>query len=120
MLYHSDQPGNVIICPGDVVASTHVEPFHTGKELPEFLLKSGGSGFQGVGILFAQGVKMKPIQQGQQVFREILPCGPQAGARGTRIIDGVAFLRRALRIHPQSHLLSSGLGSGSEPAKLIG
>ena len=61
----------VVIFAGDVVASTEVHPFHLGQVTPEFLLKSREYAFEGVNVLFAQGMEMQPFDAVQQFWLEL-------------------------------------------------
>ena len=106
MADHTDQPFYIIAVSRNMMAAAEVHPFHLIQVPPELLFKCFRSFFQIVGILFAKSVKMQTVQERQEPLVKIFFRRPQAGARGTGIVDSMAFLGRALRIDPKTHLLS--------------
>ena len=66
---------------------------------------------------------MNAVQQGQGGLVHLLvphvPGHPHAAARGAGVVDGVALLGGALRIHPQSQAFARLLAPGPEGLQLV-
>ena len=118
--HQGDQLLPVVVLPGDVVAAPQIEPLQALEIGTELLLEGHQSGLQVVGVLLAQGVEVKPVQQGQLLRPEIGQSGAQPGAGGAGVIDGVALLGGALGVHPQAHLLARFPGPPGVLLQLLG
>ena len=91
----------VVVLAGNVVAASEVHPFHLGQELSELRFKSLQHPFQGVGVLFAQGVKMQALDTVQQFRLEFTLGNAQPGELSAGVVD-VGFYGRKFRIHPDA------------------
>lgn len=107
------QQWQLIAGAGNVMAAAAVEPMHSRKDIAEF----GGNGVQRhvqrVGVLLAERVEVKPVEQRQQVRRHLgVPFGagsaqPAAGRAG--VVNRVALLGRAFGIDAQTKALAGRL-----------
>ena len=109
-----------------MVPAAEVEPLHAGQQIPKFLFHRVQRGCQRVGVLLTQGVEVQTIQQGGQLRRCLhggIPLGAgsaKAAAGGAGVVDGVAFLRRALRVDAQANALACRLCRRAERRQLPG
>ena len=109
------QPGNIVTLLGDMVSPSKIDPLHPGQVLTKFLFHRIQCTFKGIGILFAERVEMKTVNQRYQTASTVsfsgsrllkaLRCHAQPGARRTGIINSMSLLGGTLQIHPQTNTL---------------
>ena len=106
-----------------MVPAPHVEPFHLGQNVPKLLLDCMKGSFQIVGVLLAQGVEVKAVQQLQGGLVHLLvphvPGHSHAAAGGAGVIDGVALLGGALGVDAQPQALARLLSLEAEGFQLM-
>ena len=66
--------------------AAHIEPFHAGEPGAEFRFHGFQGLGQGVRILFAEGMKMKPLHALQQFRPELIRRDSQAASGGAGIV----------------------------------
>ncbi len=79
------------------MAAAEIDPRHPGENIPEPLLQRVEGGRQIVRVLFAQGVEVEAVQQGDEIRRHFfipLSAGCAETAAGCAgIVDRVPVLR---------------------------
>ena len=112
---HEVVPVVVLAC--DVVAATKVYPFHAVDVLAEVLFESRENTFECVGVLLAEGMKVKPFDSIQEFRFEFCLGDAESRKPAARVVD-VGFYGRKLRVDADAGAHACGKGLCLEPRPL--
>ncbi|MPM27609.1 hypothetical protein SDC9_74122 [bioreactor metagenome] len=96
---------------GNMVSAAQIQPFHPAESCSKFLLHGLQRHGQRVGVLFAKGMKMKPVHPIQPVQIDLIGGDAQTGAGRAGIIDGMGFLGGTLGVDPKPDADAAAAGT---------
>ena len=88
----------VVVLAGNVVATAEVHPLHLREVLAEVLFECGENAFEGVGILFAEGVEVESFNAIEELGLEFDFGHAEAGVLTAGVVN-VCFDCRKFRVH---------------------